>query len=126
MASLFVSRVDYPLSHRLHLESDCRLSHLLKDLICPWCHPLNPSLQLGVDGAKASHNVLESIIGDGVGEKLALMFDSGIHGSSDAIKALCQCVKVWSGWAGCGFIARRQSECLFICTLKPFNVLNKN
>ncbi|KIW74018.1 hypothetical protein PV04_02088 [Phialophora macrospora] len=51
-----------------------------------------------VDGAIASLDALENIMYAGVGEKLTVMFDSGVRGSSDVIKALCIGAKfVWVG-----------------------------
>lgn len=51
-----------------------------------------------VDGAIASLDALENIINAGIGEKLTVMFDSGVRGASDVIKALCLGAKfVWVG-----------------------------
>jgi isopentenyl diphosphate isomerase/L-lactate dehydrogenase-like FMN-dependent dehydrogenase len=51
-----------------------------------------------VDGAIASLDALEDIIAAGLGDKMTVMFDSGIRGASDAIKALCLGAKsVWVG-----------------------------
>jgi len=41
-----------------------------------------------VDGAIASLDALENIIDAGIGEKSVVMFDSGVRGASDIIKAL--------------------------------------
>lgn len=51
-----------------------------------------------VDGAIASLDALENIINAGIGEKITVMFDSGVRGASDVIKALCLGAKfVWVG-----------------------------
>ncbi|OCT55139.1 putative lactate 2-monooxygenase PB1A11.03 [Cladophialophora carrionii] len=51
-----------------------------------------------VDGAIASLDALENIINAGIGEKTTVMFDSGVRGASDVIKALCIGAKfVWVG-----------------------------
>jgi isopentenyl diphosphate isomerase/L-lactate dehydrogenase-like FMN-dependent dehydrogenase len=51
-----------------------------------------------VDGAIASLDALENIINAGIGDKLTVMFDSGVRGASDVIKALCLGAKfVWVG-----------------------------
>ncbi|KAL2399577.1 FMN-dependent alpha-hydroxy acid dehydrogenase qulF [Exophiala dermatitidis] len=51
-----------------------------------------------VDGAVASLDALEDIIDAGIGDKITVMFDSGIRGASDVIKALCLGAKfVWVG-----------------------------
>ena len=51
-----------------------------------------------VDGAIASLDALENIINAGIGEKIVVMFDSGIRGASDIIKALAIGAKfVWIG-----------------------------
>jgi FMN-dependent dehydrogenase len=51
-----------------------------------------------VDGAIASLDALENIIDAGIGEKIAVTFDSGVRGASDVIKALCIGAKfVWIG-----------------------------
>ena len=41
-----------------------------------------------VDGAIASLDALENIIGAGIGERTTVMFDSGIRGAADVVKAL--------------------------------------
>lgn len=51
-----------------------------------------------VDGAIASLDALENIIDAGIGDKLTVMFDSGVRGAADVIKALCLGAKfVWVG-----------------------------
>ncbi|KAL2402906.1 FMN-dependent alpha-hydroxy acid dehydrogenase qulF [Exophiala dermatitidis] len=51
-----------------------------------------------VDGAVASLDALEDIIDAGIGDKITVMFDSGVRGASDVIKALCLGAKfVWVG-----------------------------
>jgi len=51
-----------------------------------------------VDGAIASLDALENIIQAGVGDKIEVMFDSGVRGASDVIKALSIGAKfVWVG-----------------------------
>ena len=51
-----------------------------------------------VDGAIGSLDALENIINAGIGQKLTVMFDSGVRGASDVIKALCIGAKfVWVG-----------------------------
>ncbi|GAA5909765.1 hypothetical protein JCM5296_002305 [Sporobolomyces johnsonii] len=42
-----------------------------------------------VDGAIASLDALDEIVKSGVGEKLTIMFDSGVRGAADVAKALC-------------------------------------
>ena len=41
-----------------------------------------------VDGAMASLDALENIIGAGVGERIVVTFDSGVRGAADVVKAL--------------------------------------
>ncbi|KAH7125185.1 FMN-dependent dehydrogenase [Dendryphion nanum] len=41
-----------------------------------------------VDGAVASLDALEAIVDAGIGEKMTVMFDSGVRGASDVFKAL--------------------------------------
>ena len=51
-----------------------------------------------VDGAIASLDALENIINAGLGDRITVMFDSGVRGASDVIKALCIGAKfVWIG-----------------------------
>ncbi|KAL2419005.1 FMN-dependent alpha-hydroxy acid dehydrogenase qulF [Exophiala dermatitidis] len=51
-----------------------------------------------VDGAVASLDALEDIIDAKIGDKITVMFDSGVRGASDVIKALCLGAKfVWVG-----------------------------
>lgn len=51
-----------------------------------------------VDGAVASLDALEDIIAAGVGERLTVMYDSGVRGAADVMKALCLGAKfVWVG-----------------------------
>ncbi|KAL8711582.1 MAG: hypothetical protein Q9220_003992 [cf. Caloplaca sp. 1 TL-2023] len=51
-----------------------------------------------VDGAIASLDALENIIASGVGEKVYVMYDSGIRGASDVAKALAIGARfVWVG-----------------------------
>jgi isopentenyl diphosphate isomerase/L-lactate dehydrogenase-like FMN-dependent dehydrogenase len=51
-----------------------------------------------VDGAVASLDALEDIIDAGIGSKLTVMYDSGVRGAADVMKALCLGAKfVWIG-----------------------------
>lgn len=51
-----------------------------------------------VDGAIASLDALENIINAGVGERVYVMYDSGVRGAADVVKALALGARfVWVG-----------------------------
>ncbi len=51
-----------------------------------------------VDGAIASLDALENIVNAGVGEKVYIMYDSGVRGAADVVKALALGARfVWVG-----------------------------
>ena len=51
-----------------------------------------------VDGAIASLDALENIVAAGVGERIYVMYDSGVRGAADVVKALALGAKfVWVG-----------------------------
>ncbi|EXJ73148.1 lactate 2-monooxygenase [Cladophialophora psammophila CBS 110553] len=79
-----------------------------------------------VDGAIASLDALENIVNAGIGEKLTVMFDSGVRGASDVIKALCLGAKfVWVGrmWIyGLSIMGEEGVRRVMKCLLAKFDI----